>query len=51
VTTGGVDIDKQIGFSGTKALLQSSNYPAEHNFDVNLRTTTGRISLDAEYTP
>jgi hypothetical protein len=51
VTTGGVNIDRQIGFTGTKALLQSSNYPADHNFDVSLRTTTGGISIDAEYTP
>ena len=51
VTTGGIDTDRQVGFSGPEALLQSSNYPAGSNFDVNLETTTGGIDIDAKYTP
>jgi len=51
VTTGGIDIDRQVGFSGSEALLQSSNYRAGNNFDVSLKTTTGGIHVDAKYTP
>ena len=51
VTTGGIDIDREVGFSGTKSLLRSNNYPAGSNFDVNLETTTGGIDIDAKYTP
>ncbi len=51
VTTGGIDVDRRVGFSGPEALLQSSNYPAGSNFDVTLKTTTGRIDIDAKYTP
>jgi hypothetical protein len=51
VTTGGINIVRQIGFSGTKSLLQSNNYPAHNNFDVSLKTTTGGIDIDVKYTP
>lgn len=51
VTTGGIDVDRQVGFSGTAFLLRSDNYPASHNFDVILETTTGGIDIDAKYTP
>jgi len=51
VTTGGIDVDRRVGFSGPTALLQSSNYPAGRNFDVNLRVTTGGIEIDAKHTP
>ncbi|MDH5448679.1 MAG: zinc-ribbon domain-containing protein [Candidatus Bathyarchaeota archaeon] len=51
VTTGGIDVDRQVGFSGTEISLQSSNYPASYNFDVTLKTTTGGIDIDAKYTP
>lgn len=51
VTTGGIDVDRRVGFSGSTELLQSSNYPAAHNFDVNLRVTTGGIEIDAKHTP
>ncbi len=51
VTTGGIDVNRQVGFSGTEALLQSTNYPAGYNFDVTLETTTGGIDIDAKYTP
>ncbi len=51
VTTGGIDVDRRVGFSGPNALLQSSNYPAGRNFDVNLRVTTGGIEIDAKHTP
>ena len=50
VTTGGIDIDRQVGFSGTESSLQSDNYPANTNFDVTLKTITGGIDIDAEYT-
>jgi hypothetical protein len=50
VTTGGIDIDRQVGFSGAQSLLQSDNYPANTNFDVTLKTVTGGIDIDAEYT-
>ncbi len=33
------------------AVLRSDNYPAGNNFDVTLRIVTGRIDIDAEYTP
>jgi len=51
VTTGGIDIVRQVGFSGTKSPLQSTNYWAGSNFDVSLETTTGGIDIDAKYTP
>ncbi len=47
-TLGGVNIQQQ-GFSGNQAPLQSSNYPAENNFDVGLQTTTGGININAVY--
>lgn len=50
VTTGGIDIDRQVGFGGTESLLQSENYPAGGNFVVDLKTTTGGIDIDAKYT-
>jgi len=51
VTTGGIDVDRRVGFSGPTVLLQSSNYPAGRNFDVNLRVTSGGIEIDAKHTP
>ena len=33
------------------AVLQSDNYPAGNNFDVTLIVVTGRIDIDADYTP
>jgi len=51
VTTGGIDIDGQVGFGGTESLLRSDNYPAGSNFNVSLKTTTGGINIDARYTP
>ncbi len=51
VTTGGIEINRKVGFSGTEALLQSSNYLASGNFNVSLKTTTGGIDIDAKYTP
>ncbi len=51
VTTGGIDVEKQVNFSGTKSPLESENYPASSNFDVSLKTTTGGIDIEAEYTP
>jgi len=50
VTTGGIDIERQVGFSGAESSLQSDNYPANTNFDVTLKTITGGIDIDAEYT-
>ena len=50
VTTGGINIDRQIGFSGTNAQLQSDNYPADSNFETALQTTTGGINIDAKHT-
>jgi hypothetical protein len=49
-TTGGIDVVK-VGFTGTKSPLESSNYPAQNNFLVNLRTTTGGININATYAP
>jgi len=51
VTTGGINIAKQVGFSGTESLLQSDNYPAGRNFSISLKTTTGGIDIYAQYTP
>jgi len=51
VSTGGINIERQVGFSGTESLLMSNNYPANNNFDVSLNTTTGGIDIDAKYTP
>jgi len=50
-TTGGINIGRKVGFSGTKSPLQSDNYPAGSNFDVRLKTITGGIDIDAKYTP
>jgi hypothetical protein len=51
VTTGGIDVARQIGFSGTETPLQSNNYPDDHNIDTTLKTTTGGIHIDTKYTP
>jgi len=48
---GGIDIVRRVGFSGTESLLESNNYPAEGNFDVSLRTSTGGVRVDARYSP
>lgn len=50
VTTGGINIDRQIGFSGTNAQLQSDNYPTYINFEAHLQTTTGGIKINAKHT-
>jgi hypothetical protein len=51
VTTGGINVARQDGFSGTKTPLQSHNYPAGHKIDATLKTTTDGIHIDAKYTP
>jgi hypothetical protein len=51
VTTGGINVVRQDGFSGTKTPLQSNNYPADQKNYVTLRTTTSGIHIDAKYTP
>jgi hypothetical protein len=51
VTTGGIDIERQIGFSGIESQLTSNNYPTSGNFEVSLLTTTGGINIDAKHTP
>lgn len=38
-------------YSNTESLLRSQNYPAGNNFDITLKTTRGRISIDAKHTP
>jgi hypothetical protein len=49
-TLGGMDADK-VGFNGTPSQMQSINYPANSNFNITLRNTTGHIHIDATYTP
>ena len=51
VTTGGINVARQVGFSGTETPLQSNNYPADQKIDATLKTTTGGIHIDAKYTP
>ena len=51
VTTGGINVARQDGFSGTKTPLQSNNYPSDQRIDAILKTTTGGIHIDAKYTP
>lgn len=51
VTTGGIDIERRVGFEVTKPLLLSDNYPTGSNFDVSLKTTTGGIDIEATYNP
>jgi hypothetical protein len=46
---GGISVEQQQGFQGNQSLLQSTNYPAENNFLVSLRTTTGGININAIY--
>jgi hypothetical protein len=36
-------------FGGNKSPIQSSNYPAQSNFAITLRTTTGGINIMAAY--
>ena len=50
-TTGTVDVQRTSGFTGSSTQLQSSNYPSDSQFDVTLQTTTGGISIDAQYSP
>jgi predicted nucleic acid-binding Zn ribbon protein len=50
-TLGGVDVDRQVGFSGTKSPLQSNNYPDDTNIEATLETTTGGVGIDAKYNP
>jgi hypothetical protein len=49
VTTGGINVEGKAGFFGTKYLLQSNNYPAGHNVNVVLGTTTGGVNINATY--
>jgi hypothetical protein len=52
-----IESETQIGeirtnlnnFSGDKSPIQSTNYPAESNFDINLRTNLGGIYINASY--
>lgn len=48
---GGIGIERQVGFSGTKSPLESSNYPDDTNIEATLETTTGGVSIDARYNP
>jgi hypothetical protein len=50
-STGGISADAGNGFSYAAPLLQSNNYPAVSNFDVDLKTATGGISMSAANTP
>ncbi len=50
-TIGGIEVDRQVRFSGTTSLLESDNYRAGSNFEVSLKTTTGGIDINAKYTP
>jgi len=43
-----VNVD-QTGFSSDNTPLQSDNYPAGSNFQINLKATTGTIHIDANY--
>ena len=50
-TTGGINKYLPYGFSTpTDQLVQSTNYPDSNNFEVNLKTTTGGININARYT-
>jgi hypothetical protein len=57
VTTGAINVDRQIGFSlmyadPSEEGLWSENWKtAGSNFYVSLKTTTGGINIDAQYTP
>ena len=48
ITVGSITVDTKR-FSGNRTSLQSNNYPAESNFLVNLKTTTGGININAAY--
>jgi predicted nucleic acid-binding Zn ribbon protein len=50
-TIGAINIRRKYGFSGIPSILRSENYPAQNNFDVNLKTTTGGIDINAGYKP
>jgi len=50
VIIGGIDVERQVNFYGTKSPLTSDNYPSDGNFNVSLKTTTGGIEIRAEYT-
>ena len=45
---GGINVH-QRGFSANEVPLQSTNYPGSGNFLVNLRTSTGGITINANY--
>jgi len=49
-TIGGVDTNL-TGFSGSKSMIQSDDYPAPSNFVVTLSTMTGGISIKADCEP
>ena len=50
IGTGGVDIERQIGFSRDGNHMQSANYPAEENISISIATTTGGVDIWAEWT-
>jgi len=49
--TGGINVSQQKGFVGPKDLLNSTNYPADNNFDVDLQATLGGIDISAVHQP
>jgi hypothetical protein len=51
VTTGGITINTQIGFTGPKSLIMSNNYPSLRNFNVSLTVVTGGININSNYSP
>jgi hypothetical protein len=50
-TVGGINVDRQVGFSGTRSPLQSNNYPDDSNIEATLETTTGGVGINAKYNP
>ena len=48
-TLGLVDVQRSDGFTGSSTQLQSDNYPSDSQFDIALQTTTGAISIYAQY--
>jgi hypothetical protein len=45
---GNVSVDQE-GFSGDQVPIQSTYYPATHNFDVTLAASLGSVNIDANY--
>ena len=48
-TVGGVSVQDQTGFNGADRDLRSDNYVSDSNFETNLKTNTGGISLHLKY--